>query len=110
MLPQQYCQRIVTVYMVPLRNDVICTTNTLHSHLGMVVWGVEQCIADPSVLTSISHAFHTGNAQWVYYPVSCISSNYTLRVRNATILSFKGRTKFLQGINGRQQQQQHLKH
>ena len=42
----------------PLRNDVICTMNTPHSHLGMVVWGIEQCIADPSVLTCITRTFH----------------------------------------------------
>ena len=42
----------------PLRDDVICTLNTPHSHLGMVIWGVEQCIADPGVLTSITHTFH----------------------------------------------------
>ena len=30
----------------------------------MVVWGVEQCIADPSVLTCITRTFHIW--QWAY--------------------------------------------
>ena len=33
---------IITRPISPLCNDVICTINTPHSHMGMVVWGVEQ--------------------------------------------------------------------
>ena len=60
----------------PLRNDIICTTNTRQSHrdLGMVVWGVEQCIADPSVLTCITHTFHIW--QCAMGMTSCLTSHW----------------------------------
>ena len=34
---------------------MLCTVNTPHSHLGMVAWGVERCIADPGMLSCIAH-------------------------------------------------------
>ena len=35
---------LITSIIVCMRNDTACTTNTPHSHLGMVVSGVEECI------------------------------------------------------------------
>ena len=67
--------------MSPLRNDVICTIRTPHSHLGMVVWGIEQCIPDPSVLTCITHTSHIWQCTMGLYVHGCSDREDPLKIR-----------------------------